>query len=93
MKNIRHFLSENFHFFVVKFSAYLNRRVFVMNTLLNKIYNYYYYQYYYYYYHYGSLLLLLFLLLAPLYDNQINLQISVMFFFFFFFFFFLSGWL
>ena len=24
------FLSENFHFFVVKFSAYLNRHVFVM---------------------------------------------------------------
>ena len=28
-KNIR-FLSENFHFLVVKFSIYLNRRVFVM---------------------------------------------------------------
>ena len=26
------FLSENFHFFVVKFSVYLNRRVFVMFT-------------------------------------------------------------
>ena len=30
MKNIRLFLSENFHFLVVKFSVYLNRRVFVM---------------------------------------------------------------
>ena len=30
MKNIRVFLSENFHFFEVKFSIYLNRRVFVM---------------------------------------------------------------
>ena len=30
MKNIRIFLSENFHFLVVKFSVYLNRRVFVM---------------------------------------------------------------
>ena len=30
MKNIRVFLSENFHFLVVKFSVYLNRRVFVM---------------------------------------------------------------
>ena len=29
-KNIRIFLSENFHFMVVKFSIYLNRRVFVM---------------------------------------------------------------
>ena len=29
MKNIRS-LSENFHFLVVKFSIYLNRRVFVM---------------------------------------------------------------
>ena len=26
----QNFLSENFHFFVVKFSVYLNRRVFVM---------------------------------------------------------------
>ena len=26
------FLSENFHFLVVKFSVYLNRHVFVMNT-------------------------------------------------------------
>ena len=30
MKNIRIFLSENFHFSVVKFSVYLNRLVFVM---------------------------------------------------------------
>ena len=30
MRNIRLFLSENFHFLVVKFSVYLNRRVFVM---------------------------------------------------------------
>ena len=29
MKNIRIFLSENFHFLVVKFSVYLNRHVFV----------------------------------------------------------------
>ena len=31
MKNIRIFLSENFHFLLVKFSVYLNRRVFVMS--------------------------------------------------------------
>ena len=30
MKNIRVFLSENFQFLEVKFSIYLNRRVFVM---------------------------------------------------------------
>ena len=30
MKNIRFFLSEIFHFLVVKFSVYLNRHVFVM---------------------------------------------------------------
>ena len=30
MKNIRFFLSENFHFLVVKFSVYLHRLVFVM---------------------------------------------------------------
>ena len=30
MKNIRVFLSENFQFLMVKFSIYLNRRVFVM---------------------------------------------------------------
>ena len=33
MKNIRFFLSENFHFLVAKFSIYLNRRVFVMILL------------------------------------------------------------
>ena len=37
MKNIRFFLSENFHFLVVKFSVYLNRRVFVMNNIIKKI--------------------------------------------------------
>ena len=30
MKKYRNFLSEIFHFLVVKFSAYLNRHVFVM---------------------------------------------------------------
>ena len=30
MKKISKFLSENFHVLVVKFSVYLNRRVFVM---------------------------------------------------------------
>ena len=30
MKNIRVFLSENFQFLEMKFSIYLNRRVFVM---------------------------------------------------------------
>ena len=30
MKNIRVFLSENFQFLEVKFSIYLNRRVFIM---------------------------------------------------------------
>ena len=30
MKNYQDFLSENFHFLMVKFSVYLNRRVFVM---------------------------------------------------------------
>ena len=30
MKKISEFLSENFQFLVVKFSKYLNRRVFVM---------------------------------------------------------------
>ena len=34
MKNIRIFLSENFHFLVLKFSVYLNRHVFVMNIHL-----------------------------------------------------------
>ena len=33
MENIRFFLSENFHFLVVKFSIYLNRRVFVMGRI------------------------------------------------------------
>ena len=33
MKNTRFSLSENFHFLVVKFSMYLNRRVFVMVKL------------------------------------------------------------
>ena len=31
MKNIRVFLYENFQFLEVKFSIYLNRRVFIMN--------------------------------------------------------------
>ena len=31
MKNIRIFSSENFPFYVVNFSMYLNRRVFVMD--------------------------------------------------------------
>ena len=34
MKNIRVFLSDFFQFLEVKFSIYLNRRVFVMMTLL-----------------------------------------------------------
>ena len=33
MKNIRFFLSENFMFLEVKFSIYLNKRVFVMSRL------------------------------------------------------------
>ena len=33
MKNILIFLSENFHFLVVKFSVYLNRRVFIMSSI------------------------------------------------------------
>ena len=32
MKNVRIFLSEHFHFLVVKFSLYLNRHVFGMRT-------------------------------------------------------------
>ena len=32
MKNIRIFCLKKFHFLVVKFSVYLNRRVFVMIT-------------------------------------------------------------
>ena len=39
MKNIRIFLSENFHFSMVKFSVYWNRRVFVMSNN-NYIYEY-----------------------------------------------------
>ena len=35
MKKLSDFLSENFHFLVVKFSVYLNRRVFVMNIVWN----------------------------------------------------------
>ena len=31
MKNIRIFYLKNCHFLVVKFSVYLNRRVFIMN--------------------------------------------------------------
>ena len=34
MKTILEFLSENFQFLVVKFSVYLNRRVFVMHFRL-----------------------------------------------------------
>ena len=32
MKKIQSFLSENFQFLEVKFSTYLNRRVFIMKT-------------------------------------------------------------
>ena len=35
MKKYQSFLSENFQFLEVKFSIYLNRRVFVMFTELN----------------------------------------------------------
>ena len=34
MENIRVFLSENFQFLEVTFSIYLNRHVFIMNTIL-----------------------------------------------------------
>ena len=34
MKKYQNFLSENFHFLVVKFSVYLNRHVFVMGVLI-----------------------------------------------------------
>ena len=34
MKNIRVFVSENFQFLEVRFSIYLNRRVFVMVSAL-----------------------------------------------------------
>ena len=37
MKNIQNFLSENFPFLVVKFSIYLNRRVFVMTDEPNSL--------------------------------------------------------
>ena len=37
MKNIRFFLSENVHFFVMKFSVYFNRRVFVMLDFFTSI--------------------------------------------------------
>ena len=33
-KKYQSFLSENFHFLVVKFSVYFDRRVFVMNSIL-----------------------------------------------------------
>ena len=33
MKNIRAFVSENFQFLEVKFSVYLNRRVFVIGSM------------------------------------------------------------
>ena len=33
MKKYQKFLSENFQFLVVKFSLYLNRRVFVMHKI------------------------------------------------------------
>ena len=33
MKNYQKFLSENFHFWVVKFSVHLNRHVFVMSYM------------------------------------------------------------
>ena len=36
MKNIRIFLSEICHFVVVKFSVYLNRRVFVMRQMIQE---------------------------------------------------------
>ena len=38
MKNIRFFLSENFPFLFVKFSVYLNRRVFAMMDPFNACY-------------------------------------------------------
>ena len=37
MKNIIIFLSENFHFLVVKFSVYLNRLGFVMHAPKTKL--------------------------------------------------------
>ena len=41
MKNIRIFLSENFHFLVVDFSKYFNRRVSVMRGFQFEEHNYY----------------------------------------------------
>ena len=35
MKNYQNFLSENFHFLVLKFSVYLNRRVFMMKIKIS----------------------------------------------------------
>ena len=35
--NIRNFLSENFHFLVVKISVYLNKHVFVMYLNYDKV--------------------------------------------------------
>ena len=35
MKNIRVFLSENFHFLAVNFEVYLNRSVFVMTNKMS----------------------------------------------------------
>ena len=37
MKNIRFFNLKNCHFLVVKFSIYLNRRVFVMKKILDDV--------------------------------------------------------
>ena len=37
MKNIRVFVFENFQFEEVKFSLYLNRRVFVMRSFLSLV--------------------------------------------------------
>ena len=34
-ENYKNFLSENFHFLVVKFSVYLNRLVFVMSRKMS----------------------------------------------------------
>ena len=38
MKKKIEFLSENFQFLVVKFSIFLNRRVFIMYTILKPFY-------------------------------------------------------
>ena len=35
MKKYQNFLSENFHFLVVKFSVYLNKLVFVMGIMVS----------------------------------------------------------